>query len=107
MNLAFTFKQNILIYISFVLLIGILSLLIYISPEQRKLLKVVSLNFSVFYFLAFVFILEGFKKSVGGFQFVTKILWIPVFNLNVTIGIDRNLLFFVINCSTYSAMYFD
>merc|ERR1712194_338537 len=96
MNLAFTFFfQNILIYISFIPLIGILSL-ICISPERRKLLKVVALNFSALPFLAFVFIWGGFKKSVGGFQFVTEILWIPVLNLNVTLGIDGISLFFLL-----------
>ena len=96
MNLASTFYfQNILIYTSFIPLIGILSL-IFISSEQQKLLKVVALNFSAFPFLVFVFIWGGFKKSVGGFQFVTKVLWIPVLNLNVTLGIDGISLFFLL-----------
>jgi len=96
MHLASTFYfQNILIYTSFIPLIGIL-LLIFISSEQQKLLKVVALNFSAFPFLIFVFIWGGFKKSVGGFQFVTKVLWIPVLNLNVTLGIDGISLFFLL-----------
>lgn len=96
MNLASTFYfQNILVYTSFIPLIGIL-LLTFISSEQQKLLKVVALNFSAFPFLIFVFIWGGFKKSVGTFQFVTKILWIPILNLNVTLGIDGISLFFLL-----------
>jgi NADH-quinone oxidoreductase subunit M len=82
-------------FTSFIPLIGIL-LLTFISSEQQKLLKVVALNFSAFPFLIFVFIWGGFKKSIGTFQFVTKILWIPVLNLNVTLGIDGISLFFLL-----------
>jgi len=96
MNSSFTFYfQNILVYTSFIPLIGIL-LLTFISSEQRKLLKIVALNFSAFPFLIFVFIWGGFKKSIGTFQFVTKIFWIPVLNLNVTLGIDGISLFFLL-----------
>merc|ERR1712183_1115289 len=91
---AFYF-QNILVYTSFIPLIGIL-LLLFINPEQQKLSKVIALNFSAFPFLIFVFLWGGFKKSVGSFQFVTKILWIPVLNLNVTLGIDGISLFFLL-----------
>jgi len=96
MNSSFTFYfQNILVYTSFIPLIGIL-LLTFISSEQRKLLKIVALNFSAFPFLIFLFIWGGFKKSIGTFQFVTKIFWIPVLNLNVTLGIDGISLFFLL-----------
>jgi len=96
MNSSFTFYfQNILVYISFIPLIGIL-LLTFVSSEQQKLLKIVALNFSAFPFLIFLFIWGGFKKSIGTFQFVTKILWIPVLNLNVTLGIDGISLFFLL-----------
>lgn len=96
MNSSFTFYfQNILVYTSFIPLIGIL-LLTFVSSEQQKLLKIVALNFSAFPFLIFVFIWGGFKKSIGTFQFVTKILWIPVLNLNVTLGIDGISLFFLL-----------
>ena len=48
MNLASTFYfQNILVYTSFIPLIGIL-LLLFINPEQQKLSKVIALNFSAF-----------------------------------------------------------
>jgi NADH-quinone oxidoreductase subunit M len=47
-------------------------------------------------FILFLFVWGGFKKSVGIFQFVTKLLWIPVLNLNVTFGIDGISLFFLL-----------
>merc|ERR1711966_623260 len=90
-----TYFQNILVYTSFIPLIGIL-LLLFVNPEQRKLSKIIALNFSAFPFLIFVVIWGGFKKSIGTFQFVTKILWVPVLNLNVTLGIDGISLFFLL-----------
>nr|YP_010145997.1 NADH dehydrogenase subunit 4 [Pseudo-nitzschia pungens]QQO80620.1 NADH dehydrogenase subunit 4 [Pseudo-nitzschia pungens] len=96
MDLTSTFYfENILVYTSFIPLIGIL-LLTLINSEQQKLLKVLALNFSAFPFLIFVFLWGGFKKSVGTFQFVTKLLWIPVLNLNVTLGVDGISLFFLL-----------
>ena len=94
MNFAAYF-QNILLFTSFIPLIGIL-LLIFISSEQQKLSKIIALNFSAFPFLIFVFLWGGFKKSVGSFQFITKILWVPVLNLNITLGIDGISLFFLL-----------
>ena len=84
---AFYF-ENILIYTALIPLIGIL-LLLCINSEHQKLLKIVALNFSTFPFLIFVLMWGGFKKSVGTFQFVTKLLWIPILNLNVSsISVD-------------------
>ena len=96
MDLTSTFYfQNILVYTAFIPLIGIL-LLILMNSEQQKLLKIVALNFSAFPFLIFVLLWGGFEKSVGTFQFVTKILWIPILNLNVTLGVDGISLFFLL-----------
>src|SRR6056300_1020110 len=96
MNLASLFYyQDILLYISFIPLIGIF-LLIFINPEQQKLMKIVAINFSSIPFILFLFVWGGFKKSVGTFQFVSKLLWIPVLNLNVTLGIDGISLFFLL-----------
>lgn len=89
------YLQNILFYILTVPLIGIFSL-IFIKPTEQKILKVIALHFSTFPFIAFLFLWGGFKKSVGTFQFVTKILWIPVLNLNITLGIDGISLFFLL-----------
>jgi len=108
MDLISTFYfQNILVYTAFIPLIGIL-LLTLMSSEQQKLLKIVALNFSAFLFLIFVLIWGGFEKSVGTFQFVTKILWIPVLNLNVTLGVDGiSLFFFIVNNFINSVVHFN
>ena len=75
MNLASLFYyQDILLYISFIPLIGIF-LLIFINPEQQKLMKIIAINFSSIPFILFLFVWGGFKKSVGTFQFVSKLLW--------------------------------
>jgi len=89
------YYQNILFYTSFIPLIGILLLLV-INSEQQKTLKIVALNFSTLPFLVFLFIWAAFKKSIGTFQFVTTLFWIPVINLNVNLGIDGISLFFLL-----------
>ena len=96
MNQMFNFfYTNILIYIALIPLIGILLLLV-IRSERQKLLKIIALNFSFLPFLGFLFVWSGFKKSIGTFQFVTQVLWIPVLNLNITLGIDGISLFFLL-----------
>ena len=93
-NYLFYF-QNILIYITMIPLIGIL-ILLFLDSEQKKLAKIIALNFSCLPFIGFLFVWSGFKKSIGIFQFVTQVLWIPVLNLNVTLGIDGISLFFLL-----------
>mgnify|MGYP001793732352 FL=1 len=87
--------QDILFYTSFIPLIGI-SLLIFINPEQQILLKIVAFNFSSFPFLILLSIWGIFKKSLGTFQFVSKLVWIPILNLNVTLAVDGISLFFLL-----------
>ena len=89
------YYQDILFYISIVPLIGIL-LLIFTDPNKQKLMKIIALHFSTIPFILFLFVWGGFKKSIGTFQFVSKLLWIPVLNLNVTLGIDGISLFFLL-----------
>lgn len=93
-NLTF-YYQNILIYITLIPLIGIVTLF-FINPEKTKLIKTLALNFSFLPFIGFLLLWGGFKKSVGTFQFVTQILWIPILNLNITLGIDGISLFFLL-----------
>ncbi len=96
MNLTPLFYyQNILFYTSLIPLIGIL-LLLFINSEQQKLMKIVALNFSTLPFLSFLLIWGAFKKSVGTFQFVTTLFWIPVLNLNINLGVDGISLFFLL-----------
>ena len=87
--------EEILFYTSFIPIIGIL-LLIFIDPEQKKLMKVIALHFSSLPFLIFLIIWGGFDKSIGTFQLVTKVLWIPILNLNITLGVDGISLFFLL-----------
>lgn len=87
--------ENSLIYISALPVVGIL-LLIFIPAKNSNLLKVVSLNFSSLPFLGFLLIWAFFKKSIAQFQFVTKVCWIPILNLNITLGIDGISLFFLL-----------
>ena len=87
--------QNILLYLMLIPFVGIL-ILFFIPNDQKKLLKMVALNFSSLPFLGFLFLWAGFKKSVGTFQFVTQVLWIPVLNFNITFGVDGISLFFLL-----------
>ena len=89
------FYLNILTYIACLPLIGIV-LLFFIKSDQQKLLKIVALHFSFLPFLGFLLVWGGFKKSIGTFQFVTKLLWIPILNLNITLGVDGISLFFLL-----------
>jgi len=87
--------ENIIIYLLILPLIGILSLLI--TPSwNRVLLKQITLSFSCLIFLLSLFLWIWFNKSLGNFQFVNKIFWVPNLNLNLVIGIDGISLFFFI-----------
>lgn len=87
--------QDILFYTSLIPLVGIM-LLMFVRSEQQKLLKIVALNFSSLPFLVFLVMWCIFKKSIGTFQFVTKLFWIPIVNWNITLGIDGISLFFLL-----------
>jgi len=89
------FFQNLLIYTLILPLIGSL-LLITLPFTKKKSLKQISLNFSCITFVFSIGLWVLFNKSIGIFQFVTKFLWIPAFNLNFIIGIDGISLFFII-----------
>ena len=87
--------ENLLLYISALPLIGAF-LLVFIPSNNFKLLKVIALNFSSLPFLGSLLVWVYFKKSIAQFQFVTKIYWLPVFNLNLILGIDGISLFFLL-----------
>ena len=67
MNLPLFYYQDILFYTSLIPLIGIF-LLIFINPEQQKLLKIVALNFSTIPFIVFLFVWGGFKNLLELFN---------------------------------------
>lgn len=87
--------ENLLIYILVFPIIGIL-LLLFIPNRQEKLLKLIALNFSCLSFTGSLLLWGLFQKSVGSFQFVVKLFWLPDFNLNFTLGIDGISLFFLL-----------
>ena len=75
------FFQNLLTYTLILPLIGSF-LLITLPFTKKKSLKQISLNISCLTFIFSIGLWVLFNKSVGIFQFVTKFLWIPAFNLN-------------------------
>ena len=87
--------ENWLLGITILPLIGVF-LLFFVPSGNSKLLKLIALNFSSLPFIGSLFLWAYFKKSVGQFQFVTALYWLPALNLNVTLGIDGISLFFLL-----------
>ena len=87
--------DNLLIYILFLPLVGILLILFY-SSYNSKTLKLIALNFSVLPFLGSLFVWAYFEKSIGQFQFVVKNFWLSNLNLNIILGIDGISIFFLL-----------
>lgn len=87
--------KNLLTYILLLPLIGAIILLL-VPSSNKNLLKNIALNISCFTFVISLLLWVFFNKSVGTFQFVNKFLWIPIFNINFTLGIDGISLFFVL-----------
>ena len=89
------FVQNFLVYLLVFPIIGILLLLLTPSREIR-LLKFIALNFACFSFIGSLILWGSFNKSLGFFQFLTKLNWFPLLTLNFTLGIDGISLFFIL-----------
>ena len=87
--------KNLLTYILLLPLIGA-GILLFIPASNKTLLRSVALNFSCLTFVLSIFLWVFFNKSVGSFQFVNKFLWIPILNINFTMGIDGISLFFIL-----------
>jgi proton-translocating NADH-quinone oxidoreductase chain M len=87
--------KNVLIYVLLLPLLGAFFLML-TSSTNKKMLKLIALNFSCLTFICSLILWVIFNKSLGIFQFVTKIFWIPSLNLNFTIGVDGISLFFII-----------
>lgn len=69
--------------------------LVLVTSNNKKLLRIVSINSSCFTFTLSLFLWVFFNNSVS-FQFITKILWLPNLNLNFILGIDGVSLFFIL-----------
>nr|YP_009495540.1 NADH dehydrogenase subunit 4 [Psammoneis japonica]AWQ64270.1 NADH dehydrogenase subunit 4 [Psammoneis japonica] len=94
LNYIMIFK-TVLIYILLLPLFGVFLLLLTPSNNQ-KLLKLIAINCSCLTFIGSLILWVIFNKSIGVFQFVTKFFWIPILNLNFTVGVDGISLFFII-----------
>lgn len=87
--------ENLLVYILMFPIVGIL--ILFLTPAQEeRLLKIVALNFSFLSFIGSLFLWFFFQKSTGVFQFVVYVFWIPLLNLNLTLGIDGISIFFLL-----------
>ena len=95
LNFSWLDVSNLLIFLIVLPLIGIF-LLLFIPTSNHSLLKLIALNTSCFLYVVSLFLWFFFNKSIGSFQFVSKLLWIPFLNLNFSLGIDGVSLFFIL-----------
>ena len=86
---------NLLIFILVLPLIGTFFLL-FVPFSSHSLLKFIALNTACFLFVISLFLWVFFNKSIGSFQLVSKLLWIPFLNFNFSLGIDGISIFFII-----------
>jgi NADH-quinone oxidoreductase subunit M len=91
MSLNFKYLLSIILFLP---IVGVFLLLF--SSYKSHMLKIISLATSSITFLLSLILWVFFDKSTGEFQFVTKILWVPSLNINLTLGIDGISLFFVL-----------
>ena len=89
------FFNNILVSILIFPIVGIIVLLC-ISSNKKKLLKITALNFACFSFISSLLMWGFFQRHINTFQSIIKFFWLPVLNLNCTIGIDGISLFFIV-----------
>ena len=87
--------SNLLVFLIVLPLIGTF-LLLFVPTSNHSLLKLIALNTSCFLYVISLFLWFFFNKSIGSFQFVSKLLWIPFLNLNFSLGIDGISLFFIL-----------
>lgn len=71
-------------------------MLLLLPAKEEKLLKIVALNFSFLSFMGSLILWFFFQKSIGSFQYVIKLFWLPSLNLNFTLGIDGISIFFLL-----------
>jgi proton-translocating NADH-quinone oxidoreductase chain M len=87
--------EYLLCYILLFPIFGVLILLL-LPAKEEKLLKIVALNFSFLSFMGSLILWFFFQKSIGSFQYVIKLFWLPSLNLNFTLGIDGISIFFLL-----------
>nr|YP_010164021.1 NADH dehydrogenase subunit 4 [Thalassiosira nordenskioeldii]QRK25924.1 NADH dehydrogenase subunit 4 [Thalassiosira nordenskioeldii] len=87
--------SSLLVFITVLPLVGTF-LLLCVPSSNHPLLKSIALNVSCFTYVMSLFLWIFFNKSIGSFQFVNKLLWIPFLNLNFSVGVDGISLFFLL-----------
>ena len=87
--------QNLLLVIIILPLLGS-AVLSVISFSNQHLIRSLALQISCVTFIFSLFLWFFFNKSLGTFQFVNKLFWIPTLNLNIVIGIDGISIFFIL-----------
>ena len=95
LNISWVDVSNLLVFLIAVPLIGTF-ILLFVPSSNDLSLKFIALNTACFLYIISLFLWFFFNKSIGSFQFVTKILWIPFLNLNFSLGIDGISLFFIL-----------
>ena len=85
--------SNILLILIF---LPIFTLIVLLFVNDEKIIKNVTIFVTFFNFLLSLLLWVFFDKFTSKFQFFTTILWLPDFNINVSLGIDGISLFFII-----------
>ena len=89
------FSNNLITILLIIPVLG--SLLLVLIPKNKTLvIKIIGLSVSSFSFIISLFLWVWFDKSLGYFQFVTKIGWLPFLNINFTLGVDGISLFLIL-----------
>ena len=93
----FKLKKNILLYIICSPLIGFF-IILSSSKNKHNFLKLVALISSSISFLLTIILWGFFNKSLGIFQHVVFIPWLPFMNINLILGVDGiSILFLLLN----------
>lgn len=71
-------------------------MLLLVPSRNEKMLKIITLNSSFLSFIGSLLIWSYYNGSVGNFQFVVKLFWLPNLNLNFILGIDGISMFFLL-----------
>jgi NADH-quinone oxidoreductase subunit M len=80
------------------------ALVLLISRSKENLIKAVSLSVSIMTFLLSMLLFTNFDKTTHLMQFTEKHAWIPVWNVNYSVGLDGISVLFVL-LSTLITIY--
>ena len=95
LTVMYNLTENIIWYTILIPLLG--SIYLFLIPSwNHELLKITALKITLITFILSLFMWVLFDNSTSKFQYVDEILWLPAFNLNLTVGIDGISLFLII-----------